>query len=85
MKTYEVLLQPRAHREFLAVPHDIAKKIVQATLMLAENPRSHQSIKLSDTEGYRLRVGDYRILYEIEDALLRILVVRVGHRRDVYE
>ena len=84
MKTYEVLLQPRAHREFLALPHDIAKKIVQATLMLAENPRSHQSIKSSDTEGYRLRVGDYRILYEINNAAKTVTVYRIKHRREVY-
>ena len=84
MKTYEVLLQPRAHREFLALPPDIATKIVQATLMLAENPRSHQSIKLSDTEGYRLRVGDYRILYEINNAAKTVTVYRIKHRREVY-
>ena len=41
--------------------------------------------KLSGFEQYRIRVGDYRVLYEIEDDVLRVLVVKVGHRRDVYE
>lgn len=64
---YEALLQPRARKEFLALPLDIGKKITQALRTLAVNPRSHQSIKLSGAEGYRLRVGDYCMLYEIDD------------------
>ena len=60
---YEVLLQPRARKEFLALPPDIVKTITQALHTLEQKPRSHQSIKWSGGEGYRLRIGDYRILY----------------------
>jgi len=51
---YEVLLQPRARKEFLALPPDIAKKITQALHTLEQKPRSHQSIKLSGGEGHGL-------------------------------
>ncbi|MGH7215798.1 MAG: type II toxin-antitoxin system RelE family toxin [Nitrospiraceae bacterium] len=82
--TFEVLLQPRARKEFLSLPPQIGKKITAAITLLAENPRSHQSIKLSGTEGYRLRVGDYRILYEIDDSARTVTVYRIKHRREVY-
>lgn len=82
--TFEVLLQPRARKEFLSLPPQSGKKITAAIAVLAENPRSHQSIKLSGTEGYRLRVGDYRILYEIDDSARTITVYRIKHRREVY-
>lgn len=81
---YEVLLQPRARKEFLALPPDIARKIAQALQTLGQDPRSHQSIKLSGGEGYRLRVGDYRILYDIDDPAKKILVYRIKHRREAY-
>ena len=81
---YEVFLQPRARKEFLALPPDIARKITQALQILEQNPRSHQSIKLSGSEGYRLRVGDYRILHEIDDPAKKVIVYRIKHRREAY-
>ncbi|MGH7206244.1 MAG: type II toxin-antitoxin system RelE family toxin [Nitrospiraceae bacterium] len=81
---YEVLLQPRARREFLALPPHIARKITQALQTLEQNPRSHQSIKLSGGDGYRLRVGDYRILYDIDDLAKNVIVYRIKHRREAY-
>ena len=81
---YEVFLQPRARKEFLALPPDIARKITQALQILELNPRSHQSIKVSGGEGYRLRAGDYRILYEIDDPAKKVIVYRIKHRREAY-
>ncbi len=81
---YELLLQPRARKEFLVLPPDIVKKIAQALHTLEQEPRSPQSIKLSGGGGYRLRVGDYRILYEIDDVTKRVIVYRVKHRREAY-
>lgn len=52
--------------------------------MLAENPRPPASRPLRGREGWRLRVGDYRILYTIHDEVLVIVIVTVGHRREVY-
>lgn len=51
---------------------------------LADDPRPHGCEKLSALERYRIRVGDYRIVYAVEDAELVVWVVRIGHRRDVY-
>ncbi|MBI5411258.1 MAG: type II toxin-antitoxin system RelE/ParE family toxin [Nitrospirae bacterium] len=81
---YEVLLQPRARKEFLALSPDIARKITQALEGLEQNPRSRRTIKLSGDEGYRFRVGDYRILYDIDDSAKTVIVYRVKHRREVY-
>ena len=80
----EVLLQPRARKEFLSLSPDIAKKITLALHTLEQKPRSHQSIKLSGGEGHRLRVGDYRILYEIDDSTRKDIVYRIKHRREAY-
>jgi len=60
-------------------------RVSRAIDKLAANPRPPGSTKLVGTAGrYRIRVGNYRILYEIQDAVLLVLVVKVGHRRDVY-
>lgn len=81
---YEVFLQPRARKEFLALPPNLAKRIAESLQVLEENPRSHQCIKLSGSESYRLRVGDYRILYDIEESSRKVLVYRIKHRREAY-
>jgi mRNA interferase RelE/StbE len=62
----------------------IRQRIANALAALSENPRPHGCIKLQGLEAYRIRVGSYRIIYEIHDDHLLVLVVDVGHRRDVY-
>jgi mRNA interferase RelE/StbE len=52
---------------------------------LADNPRPHGYKKLKGREGYRIRVGDYRVIYEIFDGVLVVEVVDLGHRKDIYE
>ena len=59
-------------------------RIVQCIRSLADNPRPPGVEKLSGQERYRVRQGDYRIIYGIEDRILRIVIVKAGHRRDVY-
>ena len=81
---YEVLLRTRARKEFLALPPDIAKKITQALHTLEQKPRSPQALKLSGGDGYRLRVGDYRILYDIDDSARKVIAYRIKHRREAY-
>jgi mRNA interferase RelE/StbE len=61
-------------------------QVLRAIEALSKNPRSNQSIKLSGSEhSYRLRVGKYRILYQIDDSLKVITVFAVGHRKDIYK
>ena len=63
----------------------MAKRINRAIRGLAENPRPQGAVKLTSREGYRVRVGDYRVVYQITDSIRIVTVVRIGHRRDVYE
>ena len=58
--------------------------MIRAIDELAENPRPRNSRKLRGKEGWRIRVGDYRVIYEIDDEAQEVLVLDVGHRRDVY-
>lgn len=82
--SYEVQLQPRARKEFLALPPNLAKQITDALHILEQNPRSRRAIKLSGGDSYRHRVGDYRILYEIDDRARKVVVYRIKHRREAY-
>ena len=82
--SYRIELRPAAMRALAHVnPHQRAR-LHGAILLLAEDPRPPASRKLSNRDGYRVRVGDYRILYTIDDGVLLVVVVTVGHRRDVY-
>jgi mRNA interferase RelE/StbE len=62
-----------------------AGRIVQAIEGLSLDPRPNGCKKLKGTEGYRIRIGDYRVVYSIEDSRLLISVVKIGNRKDIYE
>ena len=82
---YTVELSNRAKRELAALSANLQTRIVTALRKLEANPRSSGVSKLEGGENvYRLRVGDYRVLYEVHDTNLVVLVVKVGHRREVY-
>ncbi len=82
--TYQVEISSRAAKQLKKLPPDIQDRINEKILELAENPRPNGVVKLENDDKYRIRVGNYRILYEIQDDLLIIKVVKVGHRREVY-
>lgn len=85
MAPYVVRFTKRADRDLDRLPGDLRVRAIRMIESLAGNPRPNGSIKLSGKEDmYRIRVGDYRIIYEVQDKVLLILVLRVGHRRDVY-
>jgi mRNA interferase RelE/StbE len=84
---YTVRLLPSAAREFAKLPHAVQARITPAIDELKDNPRPDGRKKLADGDGiYRVRVGGYRVLYEIDDdrRILEVLVVKVGSRSDVY-
>lgn len=83
---YTVQLKPAAERDLKKIKDQAAlRKIAYAIDSLATNPRPAGAHALQgDSSILRIRVGDYRILYTIEDKALLVLVIRVGHRRDVY-
>ncbi len=84
MASYNVLITRTAAKELERVPTKDRRRIVAKVLSLADNARPMGCEKLSGDEKYRLRQGDYRILYEIQDTDLIVTVVRIGNRREVY-
>lgn len=85
VRAYDVEFAPSAARSFAKLERRIQRRIAQRVEELVYTPRPRGSEKLRGTaDRYRLRVGDYRIIYDIEDDALVILILRVGHRRDVY-
>lgn len=84
--TYQVIIQPAAQRRLKKLPVTVQRELITCVEQLAENPRPVGCKKLKGRENrYRVRTGDYRIIYSIEDAALIVRVIKVGHRRDVYE
>ena len=85
MAQYQLEIKEKAIKELAKVRPDIGMKLLNSIGTLASNPRPRQSHKLSvSTNCYRLRVGDYRVLYQIDDDSASIMVYKVGHRREVY-
>lgn len=85
MGRFRVFLKPSAAREIERIPRKRDRqRIVEKIEALADDPRAHGCRKLSGRERYRLRHGDYRIVYAIEDEDLVVYVVKVGHRKDIY-
>lgn len=84
MASYNLEIKRSAAKELGQLPPKDRGRIVARIQLLAQDPRPQGAEKLSGQERYRIRQGDYRILYEIEDDILRVMVVKIGHRRDVY-
>jgi mRNA interferase RelE/StbE len=85
---YRLKITSRTARELRKLPVNIRARI-EATIeaavsRLADDPRPPGCVKLHGAAGWRIRVGDYRVLYDIEDDVLTVTVLRAGHRRDVY-
>jgi mRNA interferase RelE/StbE len=84
-RTYQVRLLVTARRQLLRVPTRIRSRIGDAIRALAADPRPPGCKKLAASADYfRIRVGDYRVLYEFRDRDVLVLVIKIGHRRDVY-
>lgn len=84
MASYSVLLRRAAAKDLEALPVADRRRAADKLRGLAENPRPHGGEKLSGQERYRVRQGDYRIIYEIDDAATVVRVVRIAHRREAY-
>jgi mRNA interferase RelE/StbE len=82
---YTILYRPSVKREMERLDAPTARRIDAAILALSDHPRPPGCLKLSGPSGlWRIRVGDYRIVYEIRDRQLIVLIVAVAHRRDIY-
>jgi len=84
MANYRIEIKKSAQKEIKNLPQQDLKRVVTKIQQLAQNPRMHDSKKLASHEQYRVRVGQYRILYEIHDEVLLVVVVRVANRKEAY-
>ncbi|MEA2110913.1 MAG: type II toxin-antitoxin system RelE/ParE family toxin [Campylobacterota bacterium] len=85
MANYKIEIKKSAAKEISKLPQKVLVRIVEQIQLLSETPRPHGCKKLSGDEKYRVRVGNYRILYTIEDNILTLYIVKVGHRKNIYE
>jgi mRNA interferase RelE/StbE len=84
MERYELRFKASVAKDLRPLPRKDVRRILARIEDLAEDPRCPGSEKLAGQERYRVRQGDYRIVYEIRDEVLVVVVVKVAHRRDAY-
>jgi len=85
-RIYQIIITRQAQKQIADLPTSVQKKIDKAIIGLKLQPRPDGAVRLkSDRNSYRIRVGNYRILYNIEDAELKVIIVKVGDRKEVYE
>ncbi len=81
---YRVLMSAAAERDMRALDRGIARRIQERLVGLRDDPRSHGTKKLKGSTRYRIREGDYRITYDIDDKESVVVVAHIGHRREIY-
>ena len=81
---YEIRIRPAAVRALRGIARADRERVQAAIALLAQDPRPPNARRLTGRPGYRVRVGDNRILYTVDDGVLLIVVVTLGHRREVY-
>ena len=81
---YEIRLTSRARKELASLPRAARTRVARRIDALANDPRPIGVVKMKGTTSYRIRVGVYRIIYDIYDQFLLVEVIRVDHRKDVY-
>lgn len=84
MGSYSLRILASAEKELRKVPRTHLRRIVEKIKGLSQEPRPPGSEKLSGEDRYRLRQGDWRVVYSVEDARREVVVVKIGHRREVY-
>jgi mRNA interferase RelE/StbE len=82
--SYSLSILRRAQKELAQISHGDYERVVEAIRDLTENPRPVGCRKLAAREGWRIRVGDFRVIYEIDDRQRSVTVLHIGNRRDVY-
>ncbi len=82
--SYEIILLKSVQKALDRLPDEVVRRILQRLSELETNPRPPDGKKLKGRPAWRVRVGDYRVIYEVHDGELLVFVVTVGHRREVY-
>lgn len=81
---YQIVIDKKALKQLGKIPSPHFNRIIKAIHQLANNPRPVGYIKLTGRPGYRIRIGDYRVIYKIEDKILSIFIIDIGDRKDIY-
>ncbi|HEY5296388.1 MAG TPA: type II toxin-antitoxin system RelE/ParE family toxin [Verrucomicrobiae bacterium] len=82
--SYAVDIHAPAKKSLCRLPENIQTRIARSMLGLAENPRPSGVVKLSGREAWQIRIGDYRVIYTIDDAKKEVVIYAIGHRREIY-
>ncbi len=85
MQYYNIQIRKKAQKSLSKIPDPFQSNIIENIRKLAQNPYPHQSIKLTGREAWRIRIGNYRVIYEIFENELVILVLNIGHRKNIYK
>jgi mRNA interferase RelE/StbE len=81
---FQVILPKSVQKELDRLPDEISRRVLARLAGLETSPHPPDVKKLKGRDAWRIRIGDYRVIYEIHDRVLQILVITVGHRREVY-
>ena len=87
-KSYDVVFKKSAVKEFQSLPQKIQQKILDAVQLLSLNPYTEllQIKKMKGADSlYRVRIQDYRVIYLIENQIIKVTIIKIGHRKEVYE
>ena len=82
--SYRLRITETARRELCRLPTHVRERVRHSIRALADDPRPHGRKKLRGVDAYRTRVGDYRVIYDVDDALEAITILRIKHRREAY-
>jgi mRNA interferase RelE/StbE len=85
MPSYQISISKTAQKQLDKLPDNITERLIRVIYELADDPRPVGHKKLKGRDGYRVRTGDYRIIYDIIDSLLIINIIAIGHRKDIYD
>ena len=85
MTRYEVVFKESAVKELKALDKSVRKRVGSAIDVLASDPRPPGCVRLKGSSSYRIRVGDWRIIYEVNDGLLTVMILKTGHRSRVHD
>lgn len=85
MPEYNLVISKTAQKQLDKLTDNIADPLIEAIQNLAYEPRPHGCIKLKGRDGYRIRKGDYRIIYDVYNNILTVEVIALGHRKDIYD
>ena len=82
--SYDITIKKRTSKALANLTNEDYQKVRDAIRELAENPRPSGCLKLTGKEGWRIRIGVYRVVYEINDQDKKVIILDLGHRRDIY-